>query len=63
MTQREPKQYSVYQKAPVGDGRMQWVGTHRLPISSALRMFYMVRAQGQRVLIRLDGEKGPSYAD
>lgn len=59
----EQKLYSVYQKIDLPDGKTDWAGTHRLPILPALRMFREIRARGYRVVLRLDGEYGPSYKD
>lgn len=58
-----PKQYSIYQKVYLPDGRTQWVGTHRLPISSALKFARELRDRGERVVWRLMGEYGPSFKD
>jgi hypothetical protein len=63
MAQAEPKQYSIYQKVQLPDGRTQWVGTHRLPISSALKAAREMRDNGYRVVWRLDGEYGPQHKD
>lgn len=57
------KQYSVYQKIVHPDRRTEWVGTHRLPISAALKALREFRDRGYRAAIRRDGEPGPSYKD
>lgn len=59
----EQKLYSVYQKIVLPDGKTEWAGTHRLPISTMLRTFRELRDRGHRVVIRLNGEYGPSYKD
>jgi hypothetical protein len=59
----EPNKYSVYQKVVLPDGRTQWFGTHRLPITSALTAMREFRDNGYRVAIRREGEPGPSYKD
>lgn len=63
MFRPEPKLYSVYQKITLPDGRTQWIGTHRLPISSALSALREFRDNGYRVALRLAGELGPDYKD
>lgn len=56
-------QYSVYQKVTNLDDTTEWVGVHRLPIAAMLRTFRELRDRGFRVVIRRDGELGPSYKD
>jgi hypothetical protein len=58
-----PKLYSVYQKMYREDGSSHWVGTHRLPISVALRRAELIRANGFRVVFRLANEPAPSFKD
>lgn len=58
-----PRLYSVYQKVVHSDGSTEWAGVHRLPIASMLRQRRELRDRGYRVVIRLDGELGPSYKD
>jgi len=57
------KQYSVYQKVRHADGTTEWVGTHRLPIAYALKVYREFRNRGYRAVFRLDGERGPTYKD
>lgn len=54
--------YSIYQKVVNGDTG-EWVGTHRLPITSALITARELRARGCRIVWRKDGESGPSHKD
>lgn len=63
MIQKTPKLYSIYQKVVLPDDRTQWIGTHRLPISSALMAAREMRDNGYRVIWRLDGEYGPTNKD
>lgn len=58
-----PKQYSIYQKVHFKGGRTEWIGTHRLPISSALKMARELRDRGERIVWRLNGEYGPTQKD
>lgn len=58
-----PKQFSIYQQIKRSDGTTEWVGTHRLPIKSALRAAEEMRERGYRVVWRLDGEYGPTFKD
>lgn len=63
MFDTQPKLYSIYQKVLLPDGRTEWVGTHRLPITSALRAAEEIRNRGYRVVWRLTGEYGPTHKD
>lgn len=58
-----PKLYSIYQKVHHTDGTTEWVGIHRLSIAAMLRAFRELRDRGYRVVIRGDGELGPSFKD
>lgn len=58
-----PKLYSIYQKVALPNGTTEWVGMHRLPIAAMLRVFRELKNRGYRVVIRGDGELGPSYKD
>lgn len=63
MSHMESKLYSVYQKVSLLNGQTEWVGLHRLPIAAMLKTFRELRDRGYRVIIRLDGELGPSSKD
>jgi hypothetical protein len=63
MSDPKPKIYSIYQKVLLPNGRTEWVGTHRLPIASALRAAREIHDRGYRVAWRLDSERGPLPRD
>lgn len=59
----EPKLYSIYTKIGTPGVKTEWSGTHRLPISTALKMARELRDMGWRVVWRLTSEPGPSFKD
>lgn len=55
--------YSIYQKVENNGDTTDWVGTHRLPISSALKCARELRDRGFRIVWRKNGEPGPTHKD